>query len=499
MRNVGSLVVAISACCAFLLLYVPSERYPIRDVDAAAADSAQYHFIALNLLQGKGYRSRPVGPIEAYGEFSRRLLARPIQTPLEDRMQVAAHRGPGYPLFLAAIYALHGPRPDVVIHYQAILAGLTGVLLVLIAKIFWGDLVSVGGVVAAVLLRHQDEMKYATSALLTECLAAFLLTLAVLCALWAKRGGARRELVMGVLMAAIVLTRQALLGTALFYGFFLLFPLKGAWKRALAYAIPCVIAFTGWTLFLSTHSGDTVVMASTGFSSFLNGLDPVACATANGVQPPSMDPESLAAYWGGSPIAETPGLRQDIFRRLPSRIPEVLYLIRVRLKIAFFWLPQSLVWCILVGTALVSMLAISRRDHASEADIAVDAPLRQRTMTAALAILALVLVFFILGYSNPALPALGVAGLAAAVAVSLVAQARGSLPSRLWIASWPLGYLGMTLLTIGVRRYIRPYLPVLYLLAVAAIPLAVVCAAAVMNGTFRPGGRTLRFRWHAAK
>src|SRR5688572_10578992 len=92
MRNVGSLVVAISACCAFLLLYVPSERYPIRDVDAGAADSAQYHFIALNLLQGKGYRSRPVGPIEAYGEFSRRLLARPIQTLLEDRMQVAAHR-----------------------------------------------------------------------------------------------------------------------------------------------------------------------------------------------------------------------------------------------------------------------------------------------------------------------------------------------------------------------------------------------------------------------
>ena len=494
MRRAGRMVAVIAACGAFLLLYLPSERYPIRDVDAAAADSAQYHFLALNLLQGKGYRARPVGPIEPYGEFSRWLITRPIQTPLEDRMQVAAHRGPGYPLFVAAIYAMHGPRPEVVIHYQAILAGLTGVLLVLIARIFWGDLASVAGVAAAVLLRHQDEMKYATSALLTECLAAFLLTLAVLCAWWAKRGGARRELVMGTLMAAIVLTRQALLATALFYGFFLLFPLRSSWRRALAYALPCVVAFTAWTLFLSTHSGDTVVMASTGFSSLLNGLDPVACAKANGMTPPSMDPESLAAHWGGSPIAETPGLREDILRRLPSRIPEVLYLFRVRLKIAFFWLPQSVVWCMLVGTALVSMLAIAK----SGTEITVHAPVGPRAMAITLSLIALILAFFILGYSNPVLPALCLFALLAAVATSMIRQDEQSL-ARLWIASWPLGYLGMTLATIGVRRYIRPYLPVLYLLAVAAIPLGIVCAAALLNGTFAARGRTLRFRWQAAK
>lgn len=494
MRRAGTIVVTISVCVAFLLLYVPSESYPIRNVGAGAADSAQYHFLALNLLQGKGYRARPVGPIEPYGEFSRWLITRPIQTPLEDRMQVAAHRGPGYPLFLAAIYRIHGPRPEAVIHYQAILAGLTGVLLVLISRIFWGNLASVAGVIAALLLRHQDEMKYATSALLTECLAAFLLTLAVLCAWWAKRGGARRELVMGALMAAIVLTRQALLATALFYGFFLLFPLRTSWKRAVAYAIPCVIAFTAWTLFLSTHSGDTVVMASTGFSSLLNGLDPVACATANGMAPPSMDPESLAAHWGGSPVAETPGLREDIFRRLPSRIPEVLYLIRVRLKIAFFWLPQSVVWCMLIGTALVSMLAIAR----SDTDIVIHAPTGPRVIAAALAALAIVLLLFVLGYSNPALPALCLVALAAAVAISMIRQDSQFL-SRLWIASWPLGYLGMTVATIGVRRYIRPYLPVLYLLAVAAIPLVILCAAAVLKGTFTVGGRPLRFRWQAAK
>lgn len=485
-------VVAVFAVCAFLLLYVPSREYPIREVDSSAADSAQYHFIALNLLQGKGYRSRPVGPIESYGEFSRRLLERPIQTPLEDRMHVAAHRGPGYPLFLAAIYAVHGPRPDVVIHYQGVLAGLTGVLLVLIASIFWGELAGIAGVAAALLLRHQYEMRYATSALLTECLAAFLLTLAVLCAWWAKRGGARREIVMGVLMAAVVLTRQALLMTALLYGVFLLFPIRASWKRALAYAMPCVLAFAGWTLFLSTHSGETVVMASTGFSSFLNGIDPVACARANGLPAPSLEEESLAAYWGGSPIAETPGLRSDILRRAPSRIPEILHLIRMRLKIAFFWLPQTVVWSMLVGTALVATVAFSREEDT----ISVEAPLRRGVMTAACAILAIVLALFLLGYSNPALPALCLVALVAAVVAAYV---DGSRLAHLWIAAWPLGYVGMTVATIGVRRYIRPYLPVLYLLAIAAIPLFVVCVSALLEGTFRAGGRTIRIRWNTAK
>jgi 4-amino-4-deoxy-L-arabinose transferase-like glycosyltransferase len=487
MSNRAKIFVALSAVCAFLLLSVPSEQFPIDNVDTSAADSAQYHFIALNLLQGKGYHSRPIGAIEAYGEGSRVFLDRPIQTPLEDRFKVAAQRGPGYPLFLAAIYAIHGPRPDVVIRYQAVLAGLTGVLLVLIARRLWGSYAGAAGVVAALLLRHEAEMRYAISTLMSECLAAFLLALCLLCALWAKRGGAWREVLVGLLMSAAVLTRQALLLTALLYGFFLLFPLRASWKRALAFALPCAVAFSGWSMFLSAQSGGTVVMASTGSSSMLNGLDPALCAAANGIAAPAIDEHSLADYWGGFPTEETPGLSRQVFRRLPSRLPEVLQLVRVKLKIGFLWMPQSLIWCVLLGTALASALIVRAAGERQW----IFNPRSRLIAGVFCAVAALTLGLFTLGYSHPLLQ---MACLLLVPAAMLVWR---SGESRLWMSSWLLGYVGMTILTIGVRRYIRPYLPVMFLFAVAAIPLFVVYVSGLLDATYSIGGRTVRFRWPA--
>ena len=475
---------ALSVCSAFLLLYVPSAHYAIRDVDTNAADSAQYHFLALNLLQGRGYQSRPVGPIETYGDDARGFLRRPIQTALEDRFKVAVHRAPGYPLFLAAIYAIHGPHPSIVVRYQAFLAGLTGVLLVLIARLLWGHWAAVAGVLAALLLRHETEMAYAVSALLSECLAAFLLTLCLFATLWAKRGSAWRELVVGILMSATVLTRQALLLTAVFYGLFLLFPLRISWKRALAFAAPCAVTFIGWTLFLSIQSGGTVLMASTGSSSLLNGLDPAACAIANGRPAPAISEDALAEYWGGFPVEETPGLRRAVIERLPSRLREVFELFRIKLKIGFLWLPYSLIWCVIVGTVLASTVGIDDRT-------VVKAEHSRVVATAFCSAGALILALFILGYSHPAV----VAACLLLLPAMLFLSAREFRSSRLWLSSWLLGYLAMTLATIGVRRYVRPYLPVLFLFAAAALPFFVLYVSGVLHATYSIARRTVSFRW----
>jgi|GEM_PF-3669191 len=493
-----TILILLAVAAAFLLLAIPSANYRISGVDTAAADSAQYHFIAMNLLQGKGYRSRPIGNFASYGEDSRQFLERPIQTRLEARFNVAAQRGPGYPLFLAAIYLIHGPHPSIVVKYQALLAGLTGVLMVLIARRLWGEWAAVLGVVAALLLRHEPETAYGVAALMSECLAAFLLTLAMFTALWAKRGTATREILVAVVMSAAVLTRQALLLTAVFYGVFLLLP-RFSWKRVLAFALPCAIAFSAWSAFLSAQNGGTVLMASTGSSNALNGLDPVACAVANGVHPPEIEEHALESYWGGPPIGDTPALRQTVLRRLPRRFGEVLRLLRIKLKIGFLWLPYTLMWCAVIGAALGSTLAIC--DVEDEWQFTPDRARRSRLYAALFCwASALTLVFFILGYSNPAvvtacLLLLPLAALApAAVSRSSdVPSERGV--SRLWLSSWLLGYLGMTVATIGVKRFIRPYLPVLFLFAAAAIPLFVSYASGLLNATYSIGRHTVRFRW----
>ena len=497
-----------SCWCAFLLLSVPSERYQILEMDAKAADSAQYHFIALNLLQGKGYRSRPVGSIEEYGESAKKLVERPVQTPLEDQYIVAAHRGPGYPLFLAAVYSIHGPRPDVVVRYQAVMAGLTGVLLVLIANKLWGGWAAGSGVIAAALLRRNSEMLYATSTLLSECLASFLLTLALLCGIWAKKGGWQREAAMGFVMSAAVLTRQALLPTALLYGLFLLVPFLPNWKRAVAYGLPCAIMFSGWTLFLSRQSGGTVVMASTGFSSVINGLDPVASAKANGLPAPNLDGESLAAYWGGVPIALTPGLAREVLLKLPNRLPEVVHLMREKLSIGLFWLPRTLIWCVLLGTALASVLALECQVGASKGDVTSvcvmtpEGAVRSREAVLLYCATAGVLFWLVcLGYSHPGLQLACIALVPAAFLIRAKVECKSVAGSRtpaslLWMSSWLGGYLAMTIMTIGVRRYVRPYLPVLILFAVAAVPLFVVLVGAALDTRCTTRRRVLRFRWN---
>jgi hypothetical protein len=56
----------------------------------------------------------------------------------------------------------------------------------------------------------------------------------------------------------------------------------------------------------------------------------------------------------------------------------------------------------------------------------------------------------------------------------------------------------MTIMTIGVRRYIRPYLPVFNLLAVAALPLLLVFLGGVLNLSVSIGRREFRLRWKGA-
>jgi phosphoglycerol transferase MdoB-like AlkP superfamily enzyme len=152
------------------------------------------------------------------------------------------------------------------------------------------------------------------------------------------------------------------------------------------------------------------------------------------------------------PIATPPDLSREVLRRFPSRIPEVLRLIRFKLKIGFYWIPQTLIWCIVLGTALAS----SSRAVA-----------RPRLAIAVAWTAALTLWFFVMSYSHPLLQAACLLLLPAALI------ARKVDASRIWMTAWLLGYLGMTVVTIAVQRYVRPYLPILFLLAVAAMPLFV--------------------------
>ena len=251
-------------------------------------------------------------------------------------------------------------------------------------------------------------------------------------------------------------------------------------------------------------------MASTGFTSVLNGLDPVACATANGLAAPHLGEADLEAYWGGEPIAETPGLAARVLHGIPDRLREVLHLAAMKLKIGLFWMPRTLCWCVILGSALASFIGIQTREtfktrsrSVSTLMVTPTGALTSRSAALAFTTLAgVILIAVVLGYSHPVLQSLCLLLLPAALALRCVVSwdsprgAAESDTSRLWITAWLGGYLAMTVLTIGVRRYSRPYLPVLLLMAAASIPLYVTYLCGVLNARFDAGERRLRIRWN---
>lgn len=223
-----------------------------------APDSTQYHFLAVNILSGKGYYEGPISSIENYDTETIKRFAR-LAYLIKEGEKPSMGITPGYPLFLAFIYKIHGVFPDTIVRYQIALTALTGALMILIGWLIWGFWGAWAGVAAVFLLGMNREASYQVPALLTETLGTFLLTASLTCAAWAKRGSWKREVLTGFVLSLAILTRHAFLFTGFLYGLFLLVPLsRKSMKKASAYALPCLVLIVGWNIFASVQSGHFV-------------------------------------------------------------------------------------------------------------------------------------------------------------------------------------------------------------------------------------------------
>ena len=115
-------------------------------------------------------------------------------------------RTPGYPSFLAAVYALFGERPAAALLVQLPLSAATIALVYLLARGLWGARVAL---LASVLLALDVGSLLLSLALLTETLFTLLLVAVLACgvAVLTRPGRRRWALGMGVALAACVLVR----------------------------------------------------------------------------------------------------------------------------------------------------------------------------------------------------------------------------------------------------------------------------------------------------
>ena len=156
-RNQKMMLAGIVAVAFFISLAVSfSLRIPI------FADSRAYDAIAINLVLRHEYREISDGPLN------------------QDR--AITRIGPGYEFFLAGVYVLFGHHQEAVWVLQALFHALTVLLVFLIARLLfydslWHPIVSI---VAASFVAFSPDLIMASSMLLAENVAIFLLTLMTL-------------------------------------------------------------------------------------------------------------------------------------------------------------------------------------------------------------------------------------------------------------------------------------------------------------------------------
>ena len=181
------------------------------------ADPANYDLHARSIAAGDGYPESTVTP--AGGP--------------------SAIRPPGFPLFVAATYALSGDSVTAARVGQAIVGTVIVALIALIAWTLFGRKV---GLVAGALAAIFPPLVIGGMTLLSEPLFVAFELGAVLAALrWRERGGTRMLLLAGALAGAAILTRST--------GVLLLVPLafavrSGPWRQAAGYRAPALLVAT---------------------------------------------------------------------------------------------------------------------------------------------------------------------------------------------------------------------------------------------------------------
>lgn len=155
-------------------------------------------------------------------------------------------REPVFPLLIAAVYKLAGPRPVLIIVLQCLLGAATGFLVWLIGRRLFDERVALGAL--AIWAAYPQSVFY-SAYFFRETVAAFLFTAFVLASTSWRDENEGWPLASGALAAALALLNSTFLPAVALGGLavFALAPSADRVRRALTYAAPVLLAFGLWT------------------------------------------------------------------------------------------------------------------------------------------------------------------------------------------------------------------------------------------------------------
>ena len=208
-----------------LLLAVALRAYGVLSHPVAPnADAADYHRLAIGLVEGRGY--------------------------VNDEGAPTAWRPPAYPVFLAGVYKIVGVSVVRATIVQAILGGLTVLMLTVLGAMMLGwRRALIAGVIAAV----YPAFVWLPRLLLSENLSLFLLLLSLVAVtLYFRTSRIAWMIVFGVLCAVNTLVRGSNLFLPIATAIGLLIAQRRNWKQLVAplsaMAVVFILTLVPWTI-----------------------------------------------------------------------------------------------------------------------------------------------------------------------------------------------------------------------------------------------------------
>lgn len=404
---------------------------------------------------GKGYVHTPVRPLEDYDDLTKNTFS--IWFSNEDLISGRNWRSltPVYPMFVALIYWMFGIDPDHVLLFQVVMIGITGGMLVLAGNAIWPRFGAFLGCVAAFLLAMDRDSSYPTYQLLTETMATFFITLMFLLATLTQSKSARWQLLVGVACSMAILTRPALIFVGILYGVSHLLAGRRGVKHACYFALPCTMFIGIWSAICTYHEGRLVILADQSSEVVVHGLRGLSGVEREAARlagkPIDFDPHATSVTQEfGKAVANPIELGQTMAKKVRMTLER---------RPIFFWNAT------LLGATLLSLpwTTFGARDKTETLPF-------YWFIAGGAAFLGI----SAMGFSHPTFNLFFILGAILIPIWSWYGRKGGGQQPALWVLAWPFGLLAIPVLTIGLSRYIRPFVPVFYLLGLIGLILLIM-------------------------
>lgn len=350
--------------CLFIIHYHSGKNNPYNTLNENVffgGDQWEYQSLAVNILNGHGYRLGGVEPWEEYKfAFTEK---KEFKEYFKSKSFYTFYRTPGYPLFLASIYKIFGVNPEIVNRIQFIMIVICASIMPLICYYYYGATGIFSGVISSFLFMRYFVSDLRTGSILTESLILFsILIWMFIYIYWEKEPTPFRILILGVFSGFLLFVKGSNIFIPFTFILFMIckfhFPQKNKLWQIITYVLAIVLTILPWSIYASLKSNKNIFLSIQGDTLLVECNNYNTANTGNWTRLHQFPVEYL---WYDRPAGSTKRNVKTVFnfyKENPSMI-----LLSIKNKINFATVYRPIKYCLLFFILYLITYHISHQFH----------------------------------------------------------------------------------------------------------------------------------------